>query len=129
MCPQIRDKTSMMSVIEFDVRSAVLRLEKQEQLRSGASRDEARKVVARRAGLLPGTLERIARNRVKDMRLQVQRRVCSLMAREWEAEIKVLSHELQILQALRASAPDDSIAKVEASLWEARESLGQFRNG
>ena len=117
----------MMSVTEFDVRSAVLRLERREQLRSGGSREQARKTVARMAGLLPGTLERIAKNRVKDMRMKVQRRVCSLMAREWEAEIKALTHELAVLRALGASAPEVSIAKVETSLWEAREHLEQLR--
>lgn len=127
MCPQIRDKMSMMSVTEFDVRAAVVRLEKREQLRSGGSREQARKTVASMAGLLPGTLERIAKNRVKDTRTKVQTRLCALMAREWEAEIRTLSHELTILRALGASAPGDTIFEVEATLGELRERVRQMR--
>ena len=117
----------MIPVAEFDVRNAVLRLERREQVKSGVTREEARRTVARMAGLLPGTLERIVRNRVKDMRLRVHQRVCSLMAREWEAEIKTLSHELEILRTLDAAGPADAVAKVESSLVEARTQIRQFR--
>ena len=46
----------------------VERLEAAESERSRVSRPTARRIVARRLGLLPGTLENIVRGRVKQMR-------------------------------------------------------------
>ena len=95
-------------------------LEVREQLRRGGSRDEARSRVARRIGVLAGTLETLARGRLKRLEAWTFQRIAAGAEADLRAEIERHRHELEI--ARRCSAASDlgeiaaGLARLEAAL-------------
>jgi ABC-type phosphate transport system auxiliary subunit len=98
-------------------------LENRERDRSGISLKQARAIVARRLNLLPGTLENLRNNRVKDVRQRVADRLRAAYLRELEREHAALEHELQCLRATGARLDGDQIAAVAADLAKIRAAL------
>lgn len=70
-----------------------------EQRRSGVALAVARRSVARRLRVAAGTLDELARKRVKGVRLWVFERLRDAFIREAEAEIKRLEHEIAMARA------------------------------
>lgn len=99
-------------------------LEHREAMRSGATRAKARLVVATRTSLAPGTLENLARGRLKAIAVHVYERLRSGLIREWETELVRLEHELSILRQTGVDPRDNQVAAVVAGISAARQALG-----
>ncbi len=98
-------------------------LERREQHRSGVRLMEARKRVAHRLGVAPGTLENIRRGRTKGVRAWIAERILNALMRELETEMRRLSHELSRLKKCDLDAREDEVSQVEALLEATREIL------
>lgn len=118
MCPENRDKVTMNAL------AMVERLERREALRSGLTQQQAREVVARKGGVLPGTLERIRRNRVKDQRVGVIAKIRSLFIREMEKEIAALTHEIELVRQGGVDPTGEQVAEIAAMLEKLKELMG-----
>lgn len=116
-----KDKTTM-SAVEFDAfsRQSVRFLEDHAAEQGSMPVGVARKIVARRIGVSPGTLEGIRKGRTKGVREWVAERIRAAFIRELEAEIARLSHELQMARARGSDPRSDVMAKAVASLASAR---------
>lgn len=117
--PRVKDKKTMNAL------AMVQRLEQREAMRTGLSQREARKVVARKAQVLPGTLERIRRDRVKDQRVGVFNRIRDLFIREAEKEIEALQHEILIARQTGLDPTGEQAAEIEATLAKLKELMGK----
>lgn len=105
-----------MNALADDARSYARWLEKR----------SSRKDVARAAGVAPGTMENVARGRLKDpLRLRgIVDRMRSLMIAEINEEILRLEHERQILLATGADPRSDALVQAATAIADARAVLG-----
>jgi hypothetical protein len=117
MCPRDEDK---MSCVESAARDWAKALEDREQKRSGVALPEARRAVARRIGVAPGSLENIRRHRTKGVRAWVYESIRAEFMRESEKEIKRLEHELAMARAAGLDTHQDQTGEVAAHLAELR---------
>lgn len=118
MCPSDRDNSSMPTVASWSTE-----LDQREQLRNGGNIASARKRVARRIGVAPGTLENIRRGRTKGVRNWIVSKIYDALMSEKQNEIRRLTHELEILRQCGVDSREDQIGEVEAHLAKAREIL------
>ena len=93
-----------------------------EQARSGLDRVTARSVIARRAGISPGSLENLLRGRLKNTE-RVEGRVNVYLERRIAQEIQGLEHDISVLRASRGNAADADILAAEAAVAAARNLL------
>ena len=96
-----------------------------EAKRAHCPEKEAREIIARRAGLSPGTLENLRNGRLKTIAADAYSRIRGLVVRELEAEILRLEHELAIARKTALRPDDDEIFKAAAQLAAARELIGR----
>lgn len=99
-------------------------LEDREAARSGATLREVRPVVARHAGVMPGTLENLRNGRLKSIAAHVYARLRAAVIRELENEVRHLEHELISLRATGADPRENEVAAVVANLAQVRAALG-----
>ena len=97
-------------------RNWVEKLEKTEAARTGVPVTVARRAVARRLGVSPGTVENIRRGRTKGVRAWIADRVANAVIREIEAEIRGLSHELQIARQCGGRTGEGEINEIQADI-------------
>jgi hypothetical protein len=116
-----------MSSIAFDHSTQRLarELENRERERSGVPLKQARIAVARRLNLLPGTLENLRNNRVKDVRQRVADRIRAAYLRELEREHAKLESELICLRSIGMRLNSDEISEVESDLAKVRAALNR----
>jgi len=95
-------------------------LELREQRKTGLRLQAARKNVARRIGVSPGTLENLKRGRSKGLRDWVIQRIHKGIMDELEQEARRLKHELEILRQCGLDAREDEVSKVESLIAQAR---------
>jgi hypothetical protein len=111
------EKASML------VASVAERLVGEEMLARKVKRPEARAIIAREAGITPGSLESLGRGRLKYTD-RIADKLNELLARKIEQRIVSLEQELAIAKAIgRASQVD--LERAEAALEEARKALGK----
>jgi hypothetical protein len=121
---------AMSAIANVDeARGFARRLEKIERQRSGAPLEIVRPAVARKIGVAPGTLENIARGRVKDVRKGVFDSLKAGLIKELQAEMRRYEFELQCLLQTGADPRSPEIAEVEAGLAQARQALGLNPDG
>jgi hypothetical protein len=99
------------------------RLVGEEMLASRVKRPEAREIVAREAGIAPGSLESLGRGRLKNID-RIASKLNALLVRKIEQRISSLEQELAIAKAI-GSAPQVDLERAEAALDEARQALGK----
>lgn len=99
-------------------------LEEREASRSGVTIPVARKIVARRLRVSPGTLENLVRGRLKEIGYLLGERLKGVVANELCREIARLEDELRVVRAGLSDAGCDEIAAAEHALEEARRLLG-----
>lgn len=90
---------------------------------------EARVIVARDVGAAPGTLENLRNRRLKGIAAHLYDRLRARVLRELEAEMRALSHEIQILKIIGTDPRSSEMEAAEASLADVREALGLPPNG
>lgn len=96
-----------------------------EATRSHCLEKEAREIVARRAGISPGTLENLRNGRLKQIAAHVYGSLRGLVIRELEAEIARLEHELTVARQTSVRPDDDAIFAAAAQLAAARQLIGR----
>lgn len=110
-----------MSSIAYQdqTRAIVARLEQREVARAG-SVAAARSTLARKLGALPGTLETLARGRLKRIDGWLRVRAETLLFKEIEHEIAALECELACLRATGADPRLSAVGEIEKALETAR---------
>ncbi len=91
----------------------------------GASSDDARRIVARRLKVGPGTFERIIRGRVKRIDAAIRDKLSALVERELRAEIARLTHELEMARQGRMGLTQEQVGEIAAHLSAARTLMNQ----
>ena len=99
------------------------RLVGEEMLIRRIKRPEARKIIAREAGITPGALEGLSRGRLKFVD-RIAGPLNALLVRKIEQRIISLEHELAVAKAL-GRAPEIDLRRAESALEEARQALGK----
>ncbi len=120
--PRTTDQETRLMTAAFDLSEAsrfALSLEKRERERIGDTR-EARRAVASRVGVAPGTIENLRRGRLKSIEGWVRDRLRAAFIRELEAEIARLEHELALLRQCGGHPAADQVGEIEAHLEAAR---------
>lgn len=109
------DQMSVIA-IEETARNWAAELESRESKRSGVSIRDARKIVARRMSVAPGTLENIRNRRTKGVRAGVFERIRAAFMRELEAEMMRLRHELEMARQCGLDARESEVCAAETEL-------------
>ena len=112
-----------MSAIDSAARDWTAALEDRERSRSGASLPIARRAVARRLGVAPGSLENLRRGRTKGVRAWLFERLRAAFIREAQQEINRLQHELDIARQSGMDPRDDQTCEVAAHIEALRALL------
>lgn len=112
-----------MSSVDIATRNWAIGLEDRERARSGVPLPIARRAVARRLNIAPGTLENLRRGRIKGVRAWLVERVQSAFVRELELEIARLTHERELALQSGMDTREDQVREVDAHLSAARELL------
>ena len=90
-------------------------------LDKGVKRPEARGIVAREAGISPGSLESLSRGRLKYTD-RIAGKLNALRVRKLEENMLLLEHELAIAKRVDAHS-DDEVDKAETLLKAAKKAL------
>jgi len=97
-------------------------LEEREK-RRGMKLPDARRSVANKIGVSPGTLENLSRGRFKSLRLNIVEAIRNAVIRELESEIAALSHELDLARQSGAHPASPEIIEAATAVQTARELL------
>jgi hypothetical protein len=100
-------------------------LEDREAARQGVPLPIARKTVARKTGIAPGTLETLRVGRLKAIAVHVYERLQAAVIADLEAEMGRLQHELTVARQAGVDPRSDEIVEVETHLARARAALGR----
>ena len=106
-------------------------LERRIFARTGAKRAQRREIIAERAGLKPGTIENVARRRLRDPDGIVAGKLMSALVRELEEQMQRFAQELAVLR--RVGVPSGAtrmaglVRSLEAVRNEADELIGCVR--
>lgn len=116
-----------MSAITSDslARDWARELERREATRASVPLSMARKRVASRIGILPGTLENLSRDRLKGVREWVYARLHTALVAELKREIAAHTHELEKLERLGRIPGDGTYQEVVAGLEKLRGLLSE----
>jgi hypothetical protein len=102
------------------------RLERIERER-GADRDAARRTVARRIGIAPGTVENIARGRKKSVAGWIEAKIKDAAINALEQEMRRLECELAMVRGGGGGVSGDALASAAAALDRARELVNEAK--
>jgi hypothetical protein len=92
-------------------------------LDKGVKRPQARAIIAREAGISPGSLESLSRGRLKYTD-RIASKLNALRIRKLEEHMLLLQHELAIAKTMDAHSKVD-LTKAEVALADARKALGK----
>lgn len=95
----------------------------EEMLTRRVKRPEARKIIADEAGISPGSLESLARGRLKNIE-RIEGRLNALLITKIEYRISVLKAKLEVARAL-GRAPQIDLERAKAALQAAEEAIGK----
>lgn len=112
-----------MSTIELSARDWAAALETKERNRSGDSIPTARRSVARRIGVAPGSLENLSRGRSKGVRAFLYEKIRAAFIRECEQEMARLAHELELARQAGLRVDGVEIGEIEAHFAAIKELL------
>lgn len=108
----------------MNVASVALRLIDEEEIRSCVKRPEALRIIAREAGLAPGSLENLARGRLKHVG-RIAGNIYALYVKKLELQISECQTLLAVARAGALASPEIDIPGAEAALEAARRCLGK----
>lgn len=103
------------------------RLEEIERGR-GLSAEKARVAAARRAGVSPGTLEKLRKGRLKSVAVHLYGRLCDALVRALTEEKTRLEHELALARSASRRVDPRALRQAEAALAAARAALNGTTN-
>ncbi len=99
-------------------------LETLEAKRSRVNLEEARPIVARKTGVLPGTLENLRNGRLKAIGTHIYEALRQRVIRELQDEKARLDHEIQIALATGMDPRSGEVASLEADQALVNRALG-----
>ncbi len=127
--PRSMDKESMPAVTEDDLAKGwAASLEEREQRRSGLSRIMARKRVANRIGVSPGTLENLHRDRIKGVRGWVLMKLRAAALADLQREIEAHQHELATIALHPGCALGGAVEEVAKGLARLKAAALELRS-
>ena len=100
------------------------RLVREEMVARKVKRPEARRIIAREAGISPGSLESLSRGRLKFLD-RIAGQLNGLLIRKIEQRIASLEQELASAKAIGRSSEID-LGRAEAAIQEAKQALGRY---
>ena len=116
MCQKKGDEMSVA------VSSLTERIVRETMIAHGVKKGDARRIVARDAGIAPGALERLAGGRLVHVD-RITEKLQAYVIRHIERQIIALQHELEIAR-IASERPDEAdILRAEAALEEAKKAL------
>lgn len=95
-----------------------------EAARSGQSSNAARRRVASKVGIAPGTLENLRRGRLKDITAYIYAKLHASVIAELEAELRHVEHELAIARKAGLDVATGGVFSLEANEARLKEALG-----
>lgn len=113
----LEDKVSNVDAM---ARDWARHIEDREAARSHTSLSAVRRIVARRIGVAPGTLENLRKGRAKKVAAVVFERLRAAVIREMEHELARCAHELQIALQAGRDPRSTEVAALEAAMVQAR---------
>jgi hypothetical protein len=116
---------SVSGVLDDEARHWVKGLERREIDRAGCCVPVARRAVARRIGVAPGTLENIGRRRCKGVRGWLVEVLRQAFANELQREIERLTHEREMVLRRGDDIGARQAREVQAHLDAARRVLAR----
>ena len=116
-------RPSFLEKISMSIASVADRLVGEEMLARRVKRPEAREIVAREAGISPGSLESLGRGRLKHLD-RIAGKLNALLIRKIEHRIAILEHELSVAKTLGGPSEVD-IERAESAIEEARKAIGR----
>ena len=93
-----------------------------EKARLGVKTDEARKIIARRVGVAPGSLERLLSGRLVHID-RITDRVNLYVAKRLTNQIAALEHEIEMARRMPVGVERGDIERAEAAVAEAKRAL------
>ena len=118
---------SAIAAEEHTARKWVVECEDREARRAGLPLPHARASLSRKIGIPAGTLENIRRGRSKGVRSWVLNVLREFVARELEAEIARLTHELAMVRARTGGAESNAEGAARAAIEAARRLVLEAR--
>jgi len=109
--------------VEAIARGWVVQLENTHAKKIGQPLPIARKHLARKVGVSPGTLENIRRGRLKELRRGAEQKLRAFMVAHLQAEIQRHQHELEIILRGCEDTRGNEIIEAQTYLQKARLSL------
>ncbi|GHE83823.1 hypothetical protein GCM10019059_45360 [Camelimonas fluminis] len=100
-------------------------LERREHFRHGGTRTQARERLARRLGVLPGTLYNLARDRLKRFDNNLRLALTNYAIRDLQSEIEGLTHELEMARQMGAASRPAGMERIEARLAQVKALMGE----
>lgn len=116
--PTARDE---LTYVETFARDWARQIEDREAGSSGVPVSTARKSIARRIGIAPGTLENLRKGRVKRVTASVYERLHTAVIRELQREIERCTHEIQIARQAGLDPRGADFSALEAAMAKARK--------
>ena len=116
---RVRDELSVSASIDAEC-AGWLDIVERDKRRQGFKAGDARRSVAREIGCAPGTLENVARRRLKGVRGWVQEAIRAQVCRVMEREIQRLEAELQMARQCGARPDANEVIAAQAAIGEAR---------
>lgn len=114
-----------MSSIDIAARQWAIELEDRERMRSGVPLPVARRTVARRLNIAPGTLDGLRRGRGKGMRAWLVERLQAAIIAELQHEIGRLEHALQMARQCGMDTRESEVCAAETQLAALHELIEQ----
>lgn len=94
----------------------------EEMLTRKVKRPEARRIVAREAGISPGSLESLSRGRLKNTD-RIESKLNAFRIRKLQEKLLSVQHELAIAKAMGVASEAD-IDRAESAIKDAQKALG-----
>jgi hypothetical protein len=116
-------RREFLEKVAVSLAAAVQRSIHQEMVDRNLKWPEARRIVAREAGVLPGSLENLCRGRLKHVD-RIAGKLNEFLIAKIEKRIRSLEQELAVAKAMGIT-PKVDLDRAEAAIQTAREALGK----
>lgn len=113
-------------MVILNVRQSLLSIERLEYHKHG-SRRKTWAAIAKRLGCIPGSIENIAKDRVKSVPAELAAKILAYWIDIIEAKIAHLEHERDLARKIHIDLSAPELGRVEALLAEARLHLDQAK--
>lgn len=116
MLKKKEDEMSVAEIAEIAVREIMIERRVKKQ--------EARAIVAREAGVLPGAIERLARGRLVYVQ-RIEQNIRAYAVRRMQEKLTRLAHDLYVARLASEGKGDIDLARAQAAYCEAMRALGK----